>query len=206
MSVLDTIANQLFIGAAYAQDAAQTDAAAAHTEANLEHVEHAEADTHGAVELVLAAALLVLVVLLAVKARGAILGVLDKRTDRIREDLAEAERLRSEAEGHLAQAQARQREATAEAAAIIERAKHDAQRHREKAAVDIEEAMKRREAMALERIAQAEAQALAEVRSTAVNVAVSAARELVGRQIAADPAKGSALLDEAIADLGGKLH
>ena len=72
--------------------------------------------------------------------------------------------------------------------------------------MDIEEAMKRREAMALERIAQAEAQALAEVRSTAVNVAVSAARDLVGRQIAADPAKGSALLDDAIADLGGKLH
>lgn len=200
MSVLDTIANGVFIGTAHAaQDAA-------HTEANLEHVEHAEADSHGAVEWVLAAALLVLVVLLAVKARGAILGVLDKRTERIREDLAEAERLRSEAEGHLAQAQARQREAVAEAAAIIERAKHDAQRHREKAAVDIEEAMKRREAMALERIAQAEAQALAEVRSTAVNVAVSAARDLVGRQIAADPAKGSALLDEAIADLGGKLH
>ena len=199
MSVLDIIANQLFIGAAYAQDAA-------HTEANLQHIEHAEADTHGAVELVLAAALLVLLVLLAVKARSQILGVLDKRTDRIREDLAEAERLRSEAEGHLAQAQAREREAVAEAAAIIERAKHDAQRHREKAAVDIEEAMKRREAMALERIAQAEAQVLAEVRSTAVNVAVSAARELVGRQISADPAKGSALLDEAIADLGGKLH
>ena len=199
MSVLDTIANQLFIGAAYAQDAT-------HAETELQRVEHAEADTHGAVEWVLAAALLVLVVLLAVKARGAILGVLDKRTDRIREDLAEAERLRSEAEGHLAQAQAREREAVAEAAAIIERARHDAQRHREKAAVDIEEAMKRREAMALERIAQAEAQALAEVRSTAVNVAVSAARDLVGRQISADPAKGSALIDEAIADLGGKLH
>ncbi|MGL4962243.1 MAG: F0F1 ATP synthase subunit B [Inquilinus sp.] len=205
MSVLDTIANEVFIGTAHAaQDAVQAEAA--HTEANLEHVEHAEADTHGAVEWVLAAALLVLVVLLAVKARGAILGVLDKRTEKIREDLAEAERLRSEAEGHLAQAQAREREAAAEAAAIIERAKHDAQRHREKAAVDIEEAMKRREAMALERIAQAEAQALAEVRSTAVNVAVSAARDLVGRQIAADPAKGSALLDDAIADLGGKLH
>ncbi|WP_225770299.1 F0F1 ATP synthase subunit B [Inquilinus sp. Marseille-Q2685] len=204
MSVLDTIANEVFIGAAHAQDAVQTEAA--HTEANLEHVEHAEADSHGAVEWVLAAALIVLIVLLAIKARGAILGVLDKRTEKIREDLAEAERLRSEAEGHLAQAQARQREAAAEAAAIIERAKHDAQRHREKAAVDIEEAMKRREAMALERIAQAEAQALAEVRSTAVNVAVSAARELVGRQIASDPAKGSALIDEAIADLGGKLH
>ncbi|MFE0752746.1 F0F1 ATP synthase subunit B [Inquilinus sp. NPDC058860] len=199
MSVLDIIANEVFIGAAHAQDAAHTDAA-------LEHVEHAEADSHGAVEWVLAAALIVLIVLLAVKARGAVLGVLDKRTEKAREDLAEAERLRSEAEGFLAQAQARQREAAAEAAAIIERARHDAQRHREKAAVDIEEAMKRREAMALERIAQAEAQAVAEVRSTAVNVAVSAARDLVGRQLAADPAKGSALLDDAIADLGGKLH
>jgi F-type H+-transporting ATPase subunit b len=197
MSVLDIIANQLVIGAAYAQEATHTE---------LQHIEHVEEHGGEAIELVLAAALLVLLILLAVKARSQILGVLDKRTDRIREDLAEAERLRSEAEGHLAQAQAREREAVAEAAAIIERAKHDAQRHREKAAVDIEEAMKRREAMALERIAQAEAQALAEVRSTAVNVAVSAARELVGRQIAADPAKGSALLDDAIADLGGKLH
>jgi F-type H+-transporting ATPase subunit b len=197
MSILDTIANQLFIGAAYAQEATHTE---------LQHIEHVEEHSGEGIELVLAAALLVLIVLLAVKARGAILGVLDKRTEKIREDLAEAERLRSEAEGHLAQAQAREREAAAEAAAIIERAKHDAQRHREKAAVDIEEAMKRREAMALERIAQAEAQALAEVRSTAVNVAVSAARDLVGRQIAADPAKGSALLDDAIADLGGKLH
>lgn len=190
MSVLDTIASQLFIGAAYAAEGA-------------EGGDHGGSET---VELILAAALLVLLILLAVKARASILGVLDKRTEKIREDLAEAERLRSEAEAHLAQAQARQREAAAEAAAIIERAKHDAQRHREKAAVDIEEAMKRREAMALERIAQAEAQAVAEVRSTAVNVAVSAARDLVGRQISSDPAKGSALLDEAIADLGGKLH
>ncbi|MGK9233069.1 F0F1 ATP synthase subunit B [Inquilinus limosus] len=199
MSVLDIIANEVFIGAAHAQDAG-------HAQTELQHIEHAEEDTHGAVEWVLAAALVLLLVLLAVKARSAILGVVDKRTERIREDLAEAERLRSEAEGHLAQAQARQREAAAEAAAIIERAKHDAQRLREKAAVDIEEAMKRREAMALERIAQAEAQALAEVRSTAVGVAVSAARDLVGRQLAADPAKGSALIDDAIADLGGKLH
>jgi len=193
MSVLDTIANHLFIGAAYAQG-------------EVAHVEHIEEDTHSAVELVLAAALLVLLVILALKARKAILGVLDKRTDRIREDLAEAERLRSEAEAYLAKAQARQREAAAEAAAIIERAKHDAVRLRDKAAVDIEAAMKRREVMALERIAQAEAQAVAEVRSTAVNVAVAAARTLVGGQLAADPAKGSALLDAAIEDLGGKLH
>jgi len=193
MSVLDTIANQLFIGAAYAQG-------------EVAHVEHIEEDTHSAVELVLAAALLVLLLILALKARKAIVGVLDKRTDRIREDLAEAERLRSEAEAHLAKAQAREREAVAEAAAIIERAKHDAQRHREKAAVDIEEAMKRREAMALQRIAQAEAHAVAEVRASAVNVAVAAARDLVGRQLASDPSKGSALLDGAIAELDGKLH
>ena len=188
MSILDTIAGNLFIATAYAAEGG------------------AEDHSSETIELILAAALLVLIVLLVVKARASILGVLDKRIEKIREDLAEAERLRSEAEGHLAEAQARQREAAAEAAAIVERAKHDAQRHREKAAVDIEEAMKRREAMALERIAQAEAQALVEVRSTAVNVAVSAARDLIAQQLATDPAKGSGLLDAAISDLDGKLH
>jgi F-type H+-transporting ATPase subunit b len=68
----------------------------------------------------------------------------------------------------------------------------------------MEETLRRREAMAMDRIAQAEAAAVAEVRGVAVDVAIAAAREIIGAQL--DKSKADALVDDAIKDLPNRLH
>jgi len=54
-----------------------------------------------------------------------------------------------------------------------------------------------------DKIAQAESQAVAEVRSRSADVAVEAARLLLTRQM---NQKGDALIDQAIKDVGSKLN
>jgi len=155
-------------------------------------------------EVWLIGALLVLIVIAFKPAKRAILGGLDNRADRIREELEEAQRLREEAQAALANFQRRQRDAMGEAEEIIAHARAEADRLREHAAEELEATLKRREAMAMDRIAQAEAAATAEVRGVAVDVAISAAREVIAGQL--DKTKANVLVDEAIKDLPDKLH
>ena len=157
-----------------------------------------------ATEVWLVLALVVLILIAFRPAKRAILGALDSRADRIREELEEAQRLREEAQAALANFQRRQRDALGEAEEIIAHARAEADRLREHAAEELEATLKRREAMAMDRIAQAEAAATAEVRGVAVDVAISAAREVIGGQL--DKTKANTLVDEAIKDLPNKLH
>jgi F-type H+-transporting ATPase subunit b len=69
---------------------------------------------------------------------------------------------------------------------------------------DLENALARRKQQALDRIAQSEAQALAEVRGTAVDVALAAAEKLIAGSL--DSAKKTALADKAIGELQGRLN
>jgi F-type H+-transporting ATPase subunit b len=199
--------DHLLIGVAGAQehDAGQGGVPSVGADPLIAEEERAVAD-HGAVELVLVVALVILIGILAWKARAAIMGALDGRIDRIRRDLDEAERLRADAEAALARIAARRTEAEADAAAIVAHAHEEAERLRRQAAIDIEAAMQRREARAMDRIAQAEVAAVAEIRGVAVDVAVAAARSVVASMLAADPARGTALIDNAIAELPAKLH
>ncbi len=129
---------------------------------------------------------------------------LDARAERIRNDLAEAERLRREAEALLADYQAKQRAAAEEAAGMLARAREEAQVLKKEAAANLEALLKRRERMALDKIAQAEAEAKAEVQARAVDLAVAAAA-LVLEQQAAGPLSAR-LIDQAIGELAQKLH
>jgi F-type H+-transporting ATPase subunit b len=138
------------------------------------------------------------------KGSGVITHTLDTRAAKIKAELEEAERLRKEAEAALALYQRRQKEALTEAAAIVERAKADAERAAEQAARDLETSLKRREELAAERIRQAETKAIAEVRAVAVDVAIAAARSLIKERL--DPAHGAKLIDQAIQELPRQLH
>jgi len=129
---------------------------------------------------------------------------LDARAERIRNDLAEAERLRREAEALLADYQAKQLAAAEEAAGMLARAREEAQVLKKEAAANLEALLKRRERMALDKIAQAEAEAKAEVQARAVDLAVAAAA-LVLEQQAAGPLSAR-LIDQAIGELAQKLH
>jgi len=137
-------------------------------------------------------------------ARRAILGGLDARATRIRDELAAAQRLREEAEQALATYRQQQRQAAAEAAAILAHARDEAERIAAQAARNLEETLTRRRRLAEERIAQEEAKAIAEIRAVAVDVAMSAARQVIVAEL--DERRGAALIDAAIAALPQQLQ
>src|SRR5215469_778527 len=132
-------------------------------------------------------------------ASRALTGGLDARTARIRGELDEARRLREEAERLVADYKARQQAASTEAEAIVAHAKAEAERIAAQSARDLDLALERRQRMAEDRIAQAEAKALDEVRAVAIDVAIAAAREVITAQI--DGQRGSTLIDDAIVAL-----
>jgi F-type H+-transporting ATPase subunit b len=137
-------------------------------------------------------------------ARRALVGGLDARAARISAELDEARRLREDAERLVAEYRAKEREAVAEAEAIVTHAKEEAERIAARAAHDLEHALKRRQQLAEERIAQAEAKALSEVRAAAIDVAVAAARDVIAASI--NQQRGAALLDAAIVALPQRLR
>lgn len=151
-----------------------------------------------------AVAFIVFVAFMYAKARKPLLAALDARATKIKHDLDEAQRLRTEAEKLLAEYKKKQADALTEAEAMLRHAQEEGQRLRVKAEQDLVEAMKRREQQALDRIQQAEAQAIAEVRNMAVDVAVAATRKLLAEKM--EPAKAAQLVDAAIRELPGKLH
>lgn len=138
-------------------------------------------------------------------ARRAVIGSLDDRAARIRADLDEARRLREEAAALLAEYQAKEREATAEAAAIVAHAREEAERVAAQSARDLEQTLARRQRLAEERISQAEAKALDEIRIAAIDAALAAAREVIAAEMAGDE-RGGVLIDAAIAALPQRLR
>jgi len=147
---------------------------------------------------------LIVVGLLARPVFRAITAGLDLRREKIRARIDEAERLRTEAQDLLSSYQRKQREALAEAKDIVAHAKAEAERHALQATRDLEDLLKRREQQAMERIAQAEAEAVRDVRNTAVDIAIEATQRLIAGKLPADQA--AALVDAAIKDLPNRLH
>jgi len=129
---------------------------------------------------------------------------LDKRATAIRDELEEAQRLREEAQKALAESKRKQRDMANEAEEVLERAKAEAQRLRDQAEKDLQETMKRREQSALEKIEQAEANAVQEVRNQAVDLAIAATGKLLRDQL--DESKSAALVDNSINEVRSKLH
>jgi F-type H+-transporting ATPase subunit b len=131
------------------------------------------------------------------------ISALDARSARIRQALDEAHRLRSEAQDVLAQYQKKSNEAEKEAQAIIENASIEAERLAAEAKSKIEEFVTRRTKMAETKIAQAEAQALADVRAAAADAAVTAAEKILTQSTHGAAAEG--LIAKGISDLKAKL-
>ena len=104
----------------------------------------------------------------------------------------------------VSEANRKLREATREAEGILAHARADAERLRAQSAESLEASLKRREQNALDKIAQAETRAVDEVRGRAVEVAIAATARLLSEQM--DGAQGDKLVDEAIAEVGRKLH
>jgi F-type H+-transporting ATPase subunit b len=121
---------------------------------------------------------------------------LDKRAAKIRSELEEARKLREEAEALLADYKKRTSGAAAEAEAIIDQARREAEALSEEARTRIEEYVARRTRAVEQRIAQAESQAVAEVRSRAIDVASAAASRILAER--AKGKTGEALVEQSI--------
>jgi F-type H+-transporting ATPase subunit b len=130
--------------------------------------------------------------------------LLDDRAEKIRSDLDKAAKLREEAQALFAEYQKKQRDALKDAEAIIKAARDEAEQLSKQAAADLETSLKRREQLALQRIAQAEAQATADVREAAVDLAMAATRKVLADRL--DAGRQDALIDAAIKELPGKLN
>ena len=129
---------------------------------------------------------------------------LDDRAARIKAELDEAKALRDEAQRLLVDYQKKQQAAMRDAENIVAHARGEAERLRTEAAANLDAAFARREKMALDKIAQAEAQAIADVRNHAIDVAVAAAEQLLKGKT--DNQRGERLIDSAIAELERKLN
>jgi F-type H+-transporting ATPase subunit b len=155
-------------------------------------------------EVWVAAAFLIFVALTAKPIGRAIAKGLDGRAAKIKAQLDEARALRDEAERLLAEQQRKQIAAVKEVETILARAREEAERVRRESAANLEAAFARREKMAIDKIAQAEAQAVTDVRNQAVDIAMAAAAKLLKQSI--DSGKGDELIDSAIKELDRKLH
>jgi F-type H+-transporting ATPase subunit b len=129
---------------------------------------------------------------------------IDERRDRIKAELDEARRLKEEAQALLAQYQRKYQEAEQEAQAIVASAKTEAERIGIEAKAKMEDFVARRTKMAENKIAQAEAQALADVRSAAAEAAVAAAETILTRTVKGKVAEE--LMAKGIDDVKRKLN
>jgi len=135
---------------------------------------------------------------------GAMNAGLDERAQKIQDQIEEATRLREAAQELLASYEKKQHEALKEAESIVTAAKDEAQRLSVEAAEQLEASLKRSEQLAKDRIAQAESQAIAEVRTLAVNIAMEATKRVLMSEVS--DAKADVLVDAAIKNMDGKLH
>lgn len=133
------------------------------------------------------------------KVPAAVGKALDKKIAEIREQLAEAESLRKDAEALKAEYEAKARAADGEAAAMVERARGEAKDIVAKAKSDAKALVARRKKMAEDKIAAEERAAVSEIRAVTARAATAAAAKLVTES--GDPAADRKLVDEAIGRL-----
>lgn len=151
-----------------------------------------------------AVAFVILVVGVFKPASKAIAKGLDGRAEAIRRTIDEAASLREESQQMLAEYQRKLRDGMKETEAMLAQAREEAKLFAEEGKAKLEESIARREQMAVEKIAQAEADALREVRTMSVDLAISATRDLIAQRM--DPAKSTAMIDDSISNLSQRLH
>jgi F-type H+-transporting ATPase subunit b len=143
-------------------------------------------------------------VLVYMGAHRRVIDGIDRRQARIKAELEEAVRLREEAQAVLAEFERKGHEAEAEAASIIASAQAEAERLAAEAKARMEDFVVRRTKMAEAKIAQAEAQALADVRAAAADTAVAAAEKILSA--AAKGKVAEDLLAKGIEDVKKKFN
>lgn len=145
------------------------------------------------------AMIVVFAILLWKKVPAAISRALDSKIELIRGQLAEAEELRKEAEALKAEYEAKAKSVDKDRAALLERAKHEAEEIVAKAKTDAEALIGRRTRMAEDKIAAEERAAVEQLRAAAAEAATKAAARLIGERH--DSATDAKLVDQAIREI-----
>ncbi len=138
------------------------------------------------------------------KLPGMITKQLDDRSKRIAKELEEAQRLREDAQALYAEYKRKAENAVKEAEKILALAKTEADELAKESAAALAVALERRQAAAEARIAQAEAQAVSDVRAATVELAIGAARDLLSKE--SKDARAAELIDRSVADLSRNLN
>lgn len=155
-------------------------------------------------EFWVAAGFLILLAVLLKPAKKMITASLDSRAEKIRSSLDEAEKLREEAQHVLADYQRKQREAAKEIEGLVANARSQAEIMRSEAENSLKNTLARREQLAHEKINQAEADAIVEVRNLAVDMAIKASGELLERRLGQK--QSQELIETAIKELPRNLQ
>jgi len=148
------------------------------------------------------AMIVVIGVMLWKKVHHAIASALDSKIALIRDQLQEAENLRKEAEALKAEYEAKSASVDKDRAALLERAKHEAQEIVAKAKTDAEALIDRRTRMAEDKIAAEERSAVEQLRSSAADAAARAAARLIAERH--DASSDQKLVDQAIKEIAGR--
>ncbi|MBX9467603.1 F0F1 ATP synthase subunit B [Rhizobium sp. WL3] len=152
----------------------------------------------------LVALVLFFVLLAYLKVPGMMAKALDERADKIRDELAEAKRLREEAQHLLAEYQRKRKEAEAEAAAIVAAAEREAAALTAEAKQKTEEFVARRNALSEQKIKQAETEAVNAVRAAAVDLAIAAAEKVLAKKT--DDTVQQALFKASVGEVKSRLN
>jgi F-type H+-transporting ATPase subunit b len=135
---------------------------------------------------------------------GKVMNQLDSRGKRIGDELAEAKRLRQDAERLLKEYESKREAAEREAADIVSNARDEAERLAREAQEKMADFVKRRTATAEAKIAQAEAQASADVRAAAVDAAIKASERVLRDEITG--ATAASFVTSSLNDVRTKLQ
>jgi F-type H+-transporting ATPase subunit b len=132
----------------------------------------------------------------------AIAKALDDKIALIRDQLAEAESLRKEAEALKAEYEKKAKSADKDRDALLERAKHEADEIVAKAKTDAEALIARRTRMAEDKIAAEERTAIEQLRAAAADAATKAAAKLIAQRH--DASSDAKLVDQAIKEIASR--
>ena len=133
-----------------------------------------------------------------------LLAGIDARRARIQAELDEARRLKEEAMALMAEYQRKQKDAEKEAEQLVANARADAERYAAEAKQKMDDFVTRRTKMAEIKIAQAEQQAVADVRAAAADAAIAAAGDILSVSAKGKIAEG--LIERGISDVKSKLN
>jgi len=149
--------------------------------------------------MVALAVLVVFVLLIWKRVPAAVGRALDSKIALIRDQLAEAESLRSEAEALKAEYETKAASAEKDREALLERARHEAQEIVAKAKSDSEALIERRTRMAEDKIAAEERAAVDQLRAAAADAAAKAAAKIIAERH--DASTDARIVDQAIKEI-----